>query len=114
MSDEWRETSSTGGEKGQKLARFDLLPPKPLYQLAEVYGHGSRKYADRNWEKGYAWSLSYAAAMRHMTKFWAGETHDPETGLPHVLHAAFHMLALTEFMETHPGFDDRPNVDNVT
>jgi hypothetical protein len=100
---------TTGGEKGSKLARFDLLPIQPLWELAELYGVGSKKYAPRNWQRGYAWSLSYAAAMRHSWQFWGGEDVDPETRAKHIIAAAWHMLALAEFMITHPELDDRPS-----
>lgn len=53
MADEVRTTSSTGGEKGQKLERFDLIPPGPLTTLAQLYGKGALKYADHNWARGY-------------------------------------------------------------
>lgn len=99
--------ATTGGEKGAKLARFDLLPAKPLWELAEHYGRGARKYADRNWERGYKWSLSFAAMMRHSWAFWRGEDIDPETGSPHIVAVAWHALALREFMVTHPELDDR-------
>lgn len=107
-STEVRTISSTGAAKGVKLARFDLIPVGPLTHLAELYGRGAAKYAERNWEGGYEWSKSYAAAMRHMTQFWAGEDYDSETGAPHLASAMFHMSAMLEFMETHPEFDDRP------
>jgi hypothetical protein len=45
----------TGGVKGQKLARFDLIPVNPLWELAEHFGRGAQKYADRNFERGYDW-----------------------------------------------------------
>ena len=106
--DEVRVTSATGGEKGSKEARFDLIPVGPLTQLARLYGRGAEKYAARNWERGYDWSLSYAAAQRHMTQFWAGEDVDEEMGLPHPVAAIFHMMALVQFLEQHPEFDDRP------
>lgn len=99
---------TTGGEKGSKLARFDLLPATPLWMLAEHYGRGASKYADRNWERGYKWSLSFAALQRHAWAFWNGEDTDPETGSPHILAVAWHALALAEFMRTHPEMDDRP------
>ena len=99
---------TTGGQKGVKLARFDLIPPIPLKQIAEVYGHGAKKYAERNWERGYAWSKSYGALMRHITAFWSGETFDQELGTHHCANVAFHCLALMEFTETHPELDDRP------
>jgi len=98
----------TGGEKGQKLARFDLIPTRPLWKVAEHYGTGAKKYKDRNWEKGYKWSLSYGALQRHATAFWSGETIDPETGSHHMAAVVFHALALMEYGETNQDKDDRP------
>lgn len=106
--DEIRTTSLTGGQKGDKPARYDLIPARPLWQLAELYGAGARKYADRNWENGYAWHLSFAAMMRHAWLFWQGEDTDAETGAPHLTSVVFHAFALLEWAETHPEYDDRP------
>jgi len=135
---ETRVTSHTGGQKGAKEARFDLIPAEAVWWLAILYGRGAKKYTqygdcdcnalaenssehapecsalivvsrgDHNWRKGYDWSLSFAAAMRHLWAFWRGEDMDPETGVPHPICAAFHMFGLTTFMEIHPEFDDRP------
>jgi hypothetical protein len=99
---------NTGGKKGQKLARFDLIPAGPLQALAEHYGRGARKYEDRNWEKGYAWSLSFGAMQRHAWSFWNGEDIDEETQSPHLAAVAFHAFALLEFMNSHRKLDDRP------
>lgn len=104
---ETRMTSSTGGQKGSKLARFDLLPADALRTVAELYGRGAAKYEAHNWRRGYDWSLSFAALQRHAWQFWGGEDNDEETGLPHMASVAFHALALLEFMDTHRGFDDR-------
>lgn len=106
-SGEVRKVSTTGGEKGAKPQRYDLLPVLPLDLLAELYGNGAAKYAAHNWRRGYDWSLSYAAAMRHLTRFWNGEDIDPEMGLPHVTCATFHLFALAQFMQDFPEFDDR-------
>lgn len=100
----------TGAEKGVKLARYDLIPIDPLRILAEHYGKGAAKYAERNWELGIDWSKLYAAAMRHLTQFWAGEDTDPETGTPHVISAAWMCFALCQMMIEHPELDDRPSV----
>lgn len=109
MVDEVRTVNEqTGGEKGRKLARFDLVPVRPLTMLAEHYGKGAEKYEDRNWERGYDWSLNYAALMRHVTEWWNGETIDEETGSHHLAAVAWHAFALLEFAETHPELDDRP------
>jgi len=98
---------TTGGAKGSKLARFDLLPPDALYALAEHYGRGSLKYEDRNWEKGYDWGLSYAALQRHLTQFWAGTDVDEETGGLHIIAAAWHCMALAAFYMRGLGTDTR-------
>ena len=105
---EVRVTSTTGGEKGTKAARYDLVPAGPLRQLAELYGRGAAKYAPRNWERGYDWSLSFAALNRHLWQFWSGEDLDEETDMPHLAAVGFHAFALLQFMEEHRDFDDRP------
>lgn len=102
---------ATGGEKCSKEQRFDLIPSAPLWTLAEVYGRGATKYADRNWEKGYRWGLSFAACMRHLWLFWRREDNDKETGLPHLAHAAWHCLTLLQFSQDcdkYGKLDDRP------
>ena len=99
---------NTGAQKGRKEERFDLIPPAALRTLARVYGRGSVKYADRNWEKGYDWSLSFGAMQRHAWAFWDGEDIDQDSGLPHLAAVAWHALALLTYMETHPEKDDRP------
>jgi len=98
----------TGAEKGMKLERYDLIPAYPLDLTARHYGIGAAKYADRNWERGYAWSKSFAAACRHLWAFWRGEDIDPETGSPHLCAVIFHCFAMLEFGRTHPEKDDRP------
>lgn len=98
----------TGGEKGQKLARFDLIPVGPLWEVASLYGAGAAKYADRNWERGFAWSLSYAALQRHANLFWNGESMDTETKRHHLSSVIFHAMALMEFESKKLGTDDRP------
>lgn len=108
MTEERVVNEKTGGEKGKKLQRFDLIPPGPLWQLAEHYGRGAEKYADRNWERGVDWSLAFAALQRHAWAWWNGEDDDPETGSHHLACVAWHAFALLEYQRTHPELDDRP------
>ncbi|HYE80362.1 MAG TPA: dATP/dGTP diphosphohydrolase domain-containing protein [bacterium] len=109
MSEEIRTVDpKTGGEKGSKLARFDLLPWDAIWALAEHFGRGARKYADRNWEKGYGWGLSFAALHRHLAAWWGGEDIDEETGSHHLLAVAWHALAMWWFQRHGKGTDDRP------
>ena len=108
-TDEVRSVSSTGGEKGVKLARYDLIPTLPLEELAKHYGRGAGKYDDHNWARGYEWSKSYAAMQRHANAFWSGVDIDEETGSPHIVAVAWHAFTLCEFFmrsEYHQ-FDDR-------
>lgn len=132
---EERTTSSTGGQKGVKLERFDLIPVGPLAELARHYGKGARKYADNQWRVGYEWSKSYSALMRHLTAFWSGfdfdvcsndpggcsmetskgerfEPTEPDTcynhtGSHHMAAVAWHAFGLMEFVENFPEHDDR-------
>jgi hypothetical protein len=104
---EVRTTSSTGGQKGQKLAQMSSLDPHALSVVAEVAGFGAQKYSKLNFMKGYDWSLSYDALQRHLHAFWNGQDRDDESGLLHLGHAAWHCLAMISFFERGLGTDDR-------
>lgn len=104
---EVRSVSSTGGEKGVKEERFSLLPWDAIAKVARHYAKGAVKYEAHNWRRGYEWSKSYDALMRHLTAFWSGEDIDEETGSPHMAAVVFHALALLTFMDEQPEFDDR-------
>jgi hypothetical protein len=97
----------TGGQKGQKPERFDLIPFEALTEVARVYGFGATKYADDNWRKGYAWRLSLGAMLRHIAAWAMGYPTDPESKLPHLAHAAWHCLTLLTFEAHGLGTDDR-------
>lgn len=109
---EVRVTSATGGQKGSKPERYDLIPVGPLAHLARTYGFGAEKYDDNNWQKGYDWKLSYAALQRHLNAFWGGEDFDPEIGTPHLANAAWHCFTLMWFMENRPEYDSRAKESN--
>jgi len=98
--------SQTGGEKGTKIARFSLIPSEFLWALAEHYGKGAMKYADRNWERGYKWSLTVDALQRHLHQWLMGEDNDPETGSSHLIAVAWHAVALFIFHLRGLGTDD--------
>ena len=102
---EHRVTSSTGGQKGKKRCRMDLIPPQPLWMLGEIYGIGAEKYEVHNWEKGYEWSLSLAAALRHINRWQQGEVMD-EYGFHNLTADVFNLFALQYFEIHHPEFDD--------
>lgn len=97
----------TGGAKEQSIVRHDLMPSGPLSFVAAVFGYGATKYDVHNWRRGYPWSLSSAALMRHLHAWLDGEDVDEESGLPHLAHAVAHCLFLMEFDAIHPDGDDR-------
>lgn len=100
--------ASTSGKKGVKTARFDLLPWDALWAVATVFGFGAKKYAERNWERGYKWSASKGALDRHLALYWAGQDRDEESGLLHLAHVAWQALVLLAFQLRGVGEDDRP------
>lgn len=97
---------STGAQKGKKIARFSLIPSEFLWALAEHYGRGALKYADRNWELGYSWSLNVDALQRHLHQWLLGEDRDDETGSHHLIAVAWHTCALFIFQLRGLGKDD--------
>lgn len=88
-------------------APYHLIAPEALHGMAMVLDYGTRKYAPRNWEKGMAWSRCFSAAMRHLWAWWRGERSDPESGMPHLWHAAFCVMALIAYESRGAGTDDR-------
>ena len=106
--EEWIfEDKETGGKKAVKASQLGFIDPEALYELGKVAGFGTQKYDKWNYLKGYDYSLSFNAAMRHMLQFWGGEDYDEESNHLHVLHAAWHMLALASFLMKEVGTDDR-------
>lgn len=104
---------NTGGMKGSKLARFDMIPPDVLWELAEHYGKGEAKYpsdpetGQPNWERGYSWRLSVAALERHLNAWLKGEDTDEETGSSHLICVIWHAMALRYFQLHDKGKDYR-------
>lgn len=90
--------------------RYDLIAPSLLEEVARVLEFGARKYSDRNWEyPGFRYGRPFASAMRHLWAWWGGEDLDPESGLPHLAHAASCIMFLIEYEKTGAGEDDRPH-----
>lgn len=100
-------------EEGLRLnagkTRHDLKTAFAEEQYAKVLTKGSEKYAERNWEKGMAWSKVLASLERHVQAFKRGEDYDPETGLLHSAHIMCNAAFLTEYYKIYPEGDDRPH-----
>lgn len=73
--------------------------PRALLGIGKCIEFGTHKYPKPdNWrmvedgEKRYLDSL-----MRHLLKHLSGQERDYETGIPHLFHACWNLLAITEF-----------------
>lgn len=77
--------------------RYDLLPPHAMGALADVLTYGAKKYGPWNWKLIENPITRYhAAALRHVMSWAMGERLDPESGLPHLAHAAASLMFIVE------------------
>jgi len=86
-------------EKGLKYdegkLRFDLIPPIALRSLAEVYTFGAQKYTDDSWQNLPDFEKRYLAALhRHLNAHQLGELRDNDSGLYHLDHLLWNVVAL--------------------
>ena len=88
----------TGQKHDAGKARYDLIPPGVLHDLARVLTHGAEKYAPGNWMRvAEPEARYYAAMMRHLEAWRMGLVVDPESGLPHLAHALCCLVFLAAF-----------------
>lgn len=115
----WHGASMESGEDETLLTMvavqlwtvLDVCFGSAMHELAEVYGHGARKYEEDNWRKGYPWSWNYEAAMRHLRDPWS---IDEESGQPHAAHALWHVLTLLYWLlQGERTYDDRPRLPST-
>lgn len=84
----YQDTNSTGIKFDSEKPRMDLLPMDALLEVAKVLTFGSKKYGDRNWEKGIDVQRLRAAQLRHDAAVEMGQLVDEESGLLHTAHKA--------------------------
>lgn len=96
-----------GTKYDQDKLRYDLIPVRPLEKVAWVYTIGAKKYEDRNWEKGIKYGRIFGAMMRHGWAWWRGEKNDPTDGQHHLASVVWCAMALMEYEDTKPEYDDR-------
>ncbi len=64
------------------------------------------KYGLHDWRQGMPWSEVLASSVRHLQAVCDGEWLDPESGKPHVWHAATNLMFLIQYMDEGIGTDD--------
>jgi len=95
-----------------KKPPIDLVEPAFIKLIAQVMDFGAEKHGRLDWRRGYPWSCHYAAAMRHLLDFWAGQDIDPESGLHALGHAAARIMILYVYWLLELGKDDRMEAKN--
>lgn len=77
--------------------RWDLLPFGPIALVVEVMTFGASKYDANNWQKILSPDGRYfAALMRHLVAWRLdAASRDPESGLPHLVHALCCLVFIT-------------------
>lgn len=98
-----REEFETGARRDTRAGkgRFDLLPPRPLRRMAELYERGAEKYGDSNWRHGLPYSRCIDSAMRHINQYREGDRSED-----HLAQAVFNLFAIMHYQEVKPELDD--------
>lgn len=91
-------------EQGNKILGMDIPIEDVAARKLKVVESG----AD-NWRKGMSWMKTLACAERHIAAFKEGEDIDPDPRMNtrHLANAAWNIIAVLEFMDIRPEFDDR-------
>lgn len=87
-------------EPSDGKGRFDLISPFALTRIAKWYELGSKKYKDRNWEKGMPFSRYVDSAFRHLVKFMMGMNDED-----HLAAVAWNVMAIMHHEELGQGND---------
>ncbi len=87
--------------------RWDLLPDDAIEKIVEIYTHGSIKYDDDNWRKGFSWKRCIGSLKRHLKAFTTGEDIDLDSGALHLSQVAWNAITLLWFQLYGKGTDDR-------
>mgnify|MGYP007070987273 CR=1 FL=1 len=110
LRDEAQQKSEPAWKQDGGKSRIDLIAPEMVFGVGDVLRFGAAKYAERNWERGMSWGRCFGAVMRHLWAWARGENVDPESGLPHLHHAACGVMFLIAYEARKLGTDDRANV----
>lgn len=101
-------TNDASRSKEGKL-RLTILPLGGLSELMQVAEFGAKKHGELSYKQGFPVSYYINAAFRHIFLQWLinREDRDKESGISHLAHGAWNILAALEQMQSHPELDDR-------
>lgn len=86
---------------------LSLIPFVAEVAMAQAFMYGSKKYGRYNYCKGHDLSQLIASAKRHISKFYAGEDVDNESGIHHLGHAMVNLAMILQEIELGTIKDDR-------
>ena len=92
-----REEFSSGAKRDTQdgKPRFDLIPPKPLRRLADLYARGAEKYGESNWTKGMPLTRYQASMERHLNQWKEGDREED-----HLTAVIWNACAIIHFEDT--------------
>lgn len=94
------DTPGAKADSGKALAGVLLDFSHALSAVVDVGTMGAHKYSRGGWLSVPEGERRYTDAMlRHLLKHGAGETHDAESGLPHLAHLAWNALAILQLTQ---------------
>lgn len=75
---------------------YSLLEPLLVEMYCSVGQMGAKKYGRNNWKQSKKEDMYRyeAALLRHIMAYKSGEKTDPESGLSHLSHALWNLVAL--------------------
>jgi Domain of unknown function (DUF5664) len=90
------EFNERGGGSSRLDGAYELIPGEAIMKLAEVVGHGARRYAPNNWRH-----VEYAVHVRHALMHLAALLQD-DTEADHLGHALCRLaFAVAMYDPTH-------------
>lgn len=91
-----KDASHYNNKRDANKARFDLLVPEFLEDMAYVMTLGASKYSENTWQSIPGGKQRYTAALyRHMNAWQQRpEEVDEESGLSHLVHVAVNAMFL--------------------
>lgn len=110
------DTKPTNPKDAAATTRLDLslFPATARAYGALALTEGDLKYGGYNWrEAGVLASIYYAAAGRHLDKWYNGEERDLKTQVPHLANAIACLAVLIDAVEKGNLNDDRPPACDV-
>lgn len=87
-------------DKGKPMVGTILrIFPRALSVVGAIIEYGTHKYPDpNNWSKNTRITERYMdSAIRHLLKYFMGDKFDEESGLPHLGHALWNIIAVLEY-----------------